>query len=143
MITGLNHITLAVSKLEESLYFYRKLLGFKAHVKWRKGAYLSANNLWLCLSLDTPSTQSEHSRSDYSHIAFSVTPVEFNHVKTRLITNKVKSWKENKSEGESFYFLDPDHHKLELHVGDLQTRLESLKSNPYEDLQWLDTGGNP
>lgn len=143
MITGLNHITLAVSKLEESLYFYRELLGFRSHVKWRNGAYLSINELWLCLSLDTPSIQSDDSYSDYSHIAFSVTQVEFDNLKTKLITNKVKSWKENKSEGLSFYFLDPDNHKLELHVGDLQTRLESLKSNPYEDLQWLDKGGIP
>jgi predicted lactoylglutathione lyase len=46
-------------------------------------------------------------------------------------------WKENKSEGDSFYFLDPDGHKLEIHVGDLKQRLESLKSKPYEGLQWL------
>jgi len=43
----------------------------------------------------------------------------------------------NKSEGQSLYILDTDGHKLEIHVGDLKSRLKSLKIRPYKNLVWL------
>ena len=43
----------------------------------------------------------------------------------------------NHSEGRSLYVLDPDGHKLEIHVGTLADRLESLKRKPYAGLVWL------
>jgi catechol 2,3-dioxygenase-like lactoylglutathione lyase family enzyme len=43
----------------------------------------------------------------------------------------VTVWKQNKSEGASFYFLDPDGHKLELHVGSLAARLAACREKPY------------
>lgn len=48
MLKGLNHITIAVSDLDTSLWFYSQLLGMQAHVRWDKGACL--NDLWFCLS---------------------------------------------------------------------------------------------
>ena len=41
MLTGLNHLTLAVSDLDRSFEFYRHLLGFTPHARWQGGAYLS------------------------------------------------------------------------------------------------------
>jgi hypothetical protein len=47
-------------------------------------------------------------------------------------------WQENRSEGASLYFLDPDGHKLEIHAGDWQTRLAAMKQDPWEpDIEYF------
>lgn len=130
MLTGLNHITIAVNDLDKSFDFYVGLLGMRPHAKWNKGAYLSLGELWLCLS----SGDAIPSR-DYSHIAFDVSSLNFPLVKSQLLTAGVEQWKYNRSEGESLYILDPNGHKLELHVGSLAKRLESLQLMPYEGMQ--------
>lgn len=132
MLNGLNHITLAVGDLEQSLMFYTEVLGFKGHVKWNKGAYLSLGELWLCLALDPPDVS-----SDYTHYALDIAADKFDVMANRIVQAGVKQWKQNKSEGQSLYFLDPNGHKLELHVGGLAQRLGSLKQKPYAGLTWL------
>lgn len=132
MIIGLNHITLAVSDLERSLHFYTQVLGLKGHVKWDNGAYLSAGDLWLCLSCDAPCP-----KNDYTHFAFDIVASDFDACCVRLKDAGVPQWKVNKSEGQSVYILDPDGHKLEIHVGSLASRLEAIKSKPYNGLVWL------
>lgn len=131
MLTGLNHITIAVSDLNISFDFYSQLLEFKPHVRWDAGAYLTLGNLWLCLSLDktAPAT-------DYTHIALDCAPENFRAMAIKLRETGVREWKQNTSEGDSLYFLDPDGHRLEIHCGDLQSRLDSLKVNPYKGLIW-------
>jgi catechol 2,3-dioxygenase-like lactoylglutathione lyase family enzyme len=136
MVTGLNHVTLAVADLDRSLAFYTDLLGFRPLVRWPGGAYLSAGSLWLCLSLDPTTRQAP--LPEYTHLALSITASEVRAFADRLVAADVVFWKPNSSEGESLYILDPDHHKLELHVGDLASRLASLRDAPYEGLQWLD-----
>jgi len=128
MLQGLNHITLAVNDLEVSFQFYTSVLGFKPKVKWARGAYLSLGDLWLCLSCDAA-----HPADDYSHIAFDIAPQDFLIFSEKLIAAGVKQWKTNTSEGDSLYFLDPNGHKLEIHAGNLQSRLASLQLHPYED----------
>ncbi|CZF85756.1 fosfomycin resistance glutathione transferase [Grimontia marina] len=132
MLKGLNHITLAVSDLDTSLAFYLDVLGFKGHVRWGRGAYLSLEELWLCLSIDELCE-----KSDYSHIAFSIGSEDFNAFALSIRRKGVNEWKENRNEGHSLYLLDPDGHKLEIHSGNLQSRLESLKEKPYSGLAWL------
>lgn len=132
-VTGLNHITLAVSDVDKSLDFYTGILGLTGTAKWDRGAYLSSGDLWLCLSLDTPVPS-----ADYCHIALSAEAADFDALCNAIRNSGMKQWKENQSEGASFYFCDPDGHKLELHVGNLKTRLQSLKAEPYEGLVWLD-----
>lgn len=132
MITGLNHITLAVNDIKISLEFYVQVLGFKGHVVWDTGAYLSAGPLWLCLSSDPVCD-----KTDFTHYAFSIEKQNYNALCQRLKVEGAVEWKENKSEGKSFYFLDPDGHKLEIHVGDLSTRLNSLRTKPYSGMRWL------
>lgn len=132
MLTGLNHITIAVSDLDVSFDFYTQLLGFKPHVRWDAGAYLSQGNLWLCLSCDAAAPS-----QDYSHIAFDCEANNFNLISAQLREANVNEWKKNTSEGDSLYFLDPDGHKLEIHCGNLQSRLAALKEKPYKGLVWF------
>lgn len=128
-ISGVNHITFSVSSLEASLGFYQELLGFECAHRWDKGAYLTLGQasdepspVWLCLSQG----QAQAAR-DYSHIAFTVEPNDMPRWREALEQGAVRFWQENRSEGDSLYILDPDGHKLELHVGSLQSRLASIQ----------------
>ncbi|MFZ6709872.1 VOC family protein [Undibacterium sp. TC9W] len=134
-VTGLNHITLSVADLERSFRFYVDALGLKPVARWKNGAYLGAGNDWICLSLDQDCRTSVP--PEYTHTAFSVKLASFAIFKQMADAGELILWKINKSEGDSLYLPDPDGHKLELHVGDLQSRLDSLKIKPYEGLVLL------
>jgi catechol 2,3-dioxygenase-like lactoylglutathione lyase family enzyme len=136
MLTGLNHLTLAVRDLEPSIHFYRQLLGFHPHARWDAGAYLSLNGLWLCLSLDA--RKAEGPAPDYTHYAFSIAQDDFGEFLQRLRDHGVIEWRQNSSEGDSLYFLDPDGHKLEAHVGDLESRLAQCRVLPYSGMRFFD-----
>lgn len=131
MITGTNHITFSVADLNSSIGFYRDLLGMKLHVFWDTGAYLTAGDTWLCLSVGRP-----RPADDYTHIAFSISEKEFLELRPRLQQAGVKVWKQNSSEGKSLYLLDPNGHRLELHCGSLATRLAELEKAPYKGFVW-------
>jgi glutathione S-transferase fosA5 len=135
MLQGLNHLTLSVSCLETSFDFYTQILGCKPLARWKRGAYLLAGDLWLCLSLDLSNSSIS---SDYTHVAFSVSPESLKKYRQNINQLDLKLWQENTSEGDSLYILDSDNHKLELHVGDWQTRLAAIKKNPYEDMIFFD-----
>lgn len=134
-VSGLNHITLAVADVERSLAFYRDVLGCDVRAVWADGAYLEAGPLWLCLSRDDNARSSPH--ADYTHVAFSVSGADFGRLSERL-TAECVIWKENGSEGASTYFLDPDGHKLEIHLGSLETRLSYYRENLPEGVRVLD-----
>lgn len=126
MITGINHITLAVSDLSESIGFYKDILGCKMVSLQRTGAYFCVGQCWLCLYLDPKAANQD--RCDYTHIAFSLPPDRFCEFEKRLSDHCIPKWKENQSEGRSVYFLDPDGHKLEVHHGTLESRLAAMVS---------------
>lgn len=133
MIGAINHITLSVSDLDRAFAFYTGVLGFKPLARWRCGAYLLAGDTtWLCLTLDT-NTRTEP-LSEYTHLAFSITRETFADAARRLRDSDAPSWQDNTSEGDSIYFLDPDGHKLELHMGDWRTRLAACREQPYDDM---------
>ncbi|WP_338758972.1 VOC family protein [Massilia sp. METH4] len=136
MISSLNHVTLSVSDLQRSFAFYADTLGFRPRARWARGAYLSVEGLWLCLTLDAQCRQGP--LPEYTHLAFTVDAMHFRDRADALLARGVVRWQQNSSEGESLYFLDPDGHKLELHVGSLETRLASLRSAPYEGLELFD-----
>ena len=130
-ITGLNHLTFAVSDLDRSIRFYRDVLGCVLRAQWKDGAYLEAGSLWLCLSCDASTRTMPH--ADYTHAAFSASAEDFDALCIRIRKEAVV-WKENRSEGASLYFLDPDGHKLELHVGSLASRLEHYRPTPSSNV---------
>ena len=136
MIKGINHITLSVSDLERSFTFYTRILTCRPVARWARGAYLLAGDSWLCLSLDPETRDGPH--AEYTHIAFSVDAEAYAAFANTVTTAGLSVWKANKSEGESLYILDPDGHKLEIHIGDLESRLAALKESPYEGLQLFD-----
>lgn len=136
MIKGINHITLSVSKLELSFKFYSDLLGFKPLMKNEKSAYFLAGDVWFCIEEDAEVRKS--ALPEYSHIAFSVDQKDFTFYITKLKDAGVKTFKENKSEGDSFYFLDLDGHKLEIHVGNWQSRIENYKKRSMPGFQFFD-----
>ena len=134
MLTGLNHLTLAVTDLPRSVSFYHDLLQLRLDATWDHGAYLSLPGLWLCLSLDPlrPSVPA----AEYTHVAFTVGADDCAALVQRLRASGVVEWRDNRSEGASFYFLDPDGHKLEAHVGDLASRLQACRVKPYAGMKF-------
>src|SRR5262245_60003290 len=103
-ISGLNHLTLAVSNLERWVAFYGGLLGFAIRMRGPRSAYLEAGTLWLALVLDPDVRQGP--LPEYSHVAFSVGPSELPALTDKLRGAGVPQWQESKT-GDSFYFLDP------------------------------------
>ncbi|WP_312073248.1 fosfomycin resistance glutathione transferase [Atlantibacter sp.] len=132
MLQGLNHITLAVSDVSRSFDFYVNTLGCIPKAKWARGAYVTVGELWLCLSADAVA-----GHEDYTHYAFSIQSEDFEAFVEKLTLAGVTEWKTNKSEGRSFYFLDPDGHKLEIHEGDLASRLSSCREHPYDNMEFF------
>jgi catechol 2,3-dioxygenase-like lactoylglutathione lyase family enzyme len=134
-VRGINHITLSVGDLDRALHFYVDVLGCRSRARWTRGAYLEAGSLWICLELDTRAAAPQ---VDDSHMALSVDAAEFAGIARTIRASGATLWKENRSEGDSIYFLDPDGHKLEIHVGDLRSRLESCRDRPYQGMELFD-----
>lgn len=127
MIRGLNHITLATADLARSFAFYTDVLGAKPLARWRRGCYLLLGEIWLCLDVGVPNASGA-----YTHIALDVSAADFEMLSQVIRTSGALIWKENRSEGASFYFLDPDGHKLEIHVGDWKSRLAAMRGKPWD-----------
>lgn len=137
MISGLSHVTFAVSNLDRSLRFYGELLGLKPLVRWNEGAYLTAGDFWIALILDKAAAEATNN-SSYTHTAFAIPPTEFPALREKLLAQDAEEWQDNTSPGESFYFLDPDGHKLEIHARTLPDRLAWLHANPKPGIKWLE-----
>lgn len=134
MIQGINHINLSVKSLEESFEFYKSVLGFKPLMRKKKSAYFLAGDLWFCLEED-PAVRGA-TLPEYTHIAFSVEQKDFAAIALKIKNSGATIFKENHSEGDSIYFVDPNGHKLEIHVGSWQSRLASYRNQP--DTEFFD-----
>ena len=134
-VSGINHVTFDVASVEESVKFYRDVLGCELVAHWPAGAYLTAGTTWLALvrrgKPPSPAT-------DYSHIAFGVSSEQFIDLTDRIRASGARVWQENWTEGESLYFEDPTGHRLEVHCTDLVTRLRAARTEPWEGLVIID-----
>ncbi len=141
VVTGINHVTFAVRDLDRALAFYRDVLGFRLRARWARGAYLDLADrgdaraaTWICLELDGRAGMASF---DDGHLALSVGEDDFAALAATLGAT-ARVWKENGSEGASLYFEDPDAHKLEIHVGDLESRLAACRLAPYDEMVFED-----
>lgn len=133
MVTGLNHVTFSVANLDRAFRFYSETLELRPMARWYKGAYLTAGDFWICLTLESELAERPLNPT-YDHIAFTVSAPDYQALRARLTEAGAQQWQENHSEGDSFYFLDPDGHKLEIHVTDLASRMEALRRTPPREL---------
>lgn len=135
MITGMNHVTLAVKDIQQSFPFYRDVLALKPLCLWDKGAYFLVGDFWFCLNVD----EKRESNPCYTHYAFSVSTTDFNAISRRIIKSGATIFKNNTSPGDSLYFLDPDQHKLEIHVSNWQERIAAKKNDPgtWRNIEWF------
>jgi len=93
--------------------------------------------VWPCLAL----VRRTHSSPPpaHSHIAFSVPAARFDDAAASIRASGVAVGQDNRSEGASLYFLDPDGHKLKIPAGDWQTRLAAMRKEPWEEnIQYFD-----
>ncbi|MBS0350077.1 MAG: VOC family protein [Proteobacteria bacterium] len=136
MITSMNHVTLAVKDIDKSFRFYRDILELKPLCRWDKGAYFLAGDFWFCLNVD----EMRQPNPCYTHYAFSVSVTEFDTMSQRIISSGAVVFKDNTSPGASLYFLDPDQHKLEIHVSNWQERIAAKKINPgaWKNIEWFE-----
>lgn len=134
-IININHITLAVTDLNRSFEFYKNVLGFKPLVRWDKGAYFLIRDFWFCLNVDL----ARKPQPCYTHYAFTVSCEDFELMADKIANSGAYIFKKNISPGESLYFLDPDGHKLEIHVGNSQTRISAKKANlgNWKNVEWF------
>src|SRR5262245_65991911 len=106
-ITGLNHLTLAVSDLERSVAFYSELLGFSVRMRGPSSAYLESGTLWLALVLDPAVRRGP--LPEYSHVAFSIAPSALRLLTDRLTMAGVVRWQDTDYSASLYFFvLDGD-----------------------------------
>lgn len=129
MIQPVNHITYSVSDINKSIVFYKYILKAKILVESDKTAYFTLGGLWLALNEEKGIPRNEIQYS-YTHMAFTIDENEFEEWYQWLKDNDVnilEGRNRDIRDKKSIYFTDPDGHKLELHTGTLQDRLDYYK----------------
>ncbi|MDG5481148.1 FosB/FosD family fosfomycin resistance bacillithiol transferase [Staphylococcus xylosus] len=129
MIQSINHVTYSVSDIKTSIAFYKEILKAEILVESDKTVYFTLGGLWLALNeeKDIPRNEIQYS---YTHMAFTIDESEFGEWYQWLKVNNVnilEGCSRDLRDKQSIYFTDPDGHKLELHTGTLQDRLDYYK----------------
>ncbi len=121
MITGVNHITLAVRELERSFVFYTELLGLTlVHDGSSFGmVFLRAGSDNVILARSDAPLQRSHADSRRAHHAFKIDPTKYEDAKRYLASEGVEVFEEeNRTKGvfvgRQFYIRDPDGNVIEF-----------------------------
>jgi len=135
MISGLSHITLIVSDLDEMQTFLAAALD--AHCVYRSDeaqSFLSETRfyriggVWVAIIKGDPLPD-----RTYNHIAFKIDEADFETCQARLEALDLEAMDIDlqptrprvSGEGRSLYFYGPGNHLFELHTGTLEQRLAS------------------
>ena len=129
MIQSINHVTYSVTDIKQSIAFYKDILKANILVESDKTAYFTLGGLWLALNeeKDIPRNEIQYS---YTHMAFTIDESEFDELYQWLKENNVNILEgrtRDVKEKKSIYFTDPDGHRLELHTGTLEDRIDYYK----------------
>lgn len=127
-IKGINHITLNVRNLKESLEFYEGILNMERIHLGKTDAYLESGTAWICLLEKGHHEDSESNRSTYGvdHFAFSIDEIGFHEMVRTLHALQVPIIRGPIERGGGLVvnFLDPNGIQLELNTSDLKTRMK-------------------
>ncbi|SMO84268.1 VOC family protein [Melghirimyces algeriensis] len=125
-VSGFNHITIRVSRLETSLAFYRDILKMNLVHQGRTDVYLEWGTAWICL-IETDERKKGSKRGPgVDHIAFSIQEKDFDQAVEQLLRYEIPILRGpvERGGGRVVNFLDPDQIQLELNTGNLYTRMK-------------------
>lgn len=127
-IKGLSHITFVCKDLEKTAHMFKHVFGAEEVYSSgnkifsiSKERFLKVAGLWIAIMEGNPVEKT------YNHIAFQVDDEALSALEERVHSlglTILQGRKREEAEGDSLYFYDYDNHLLELHTGDLDTRLE-------------------
>ncbi|KEO82751.1 VOC family protein [Tumebacillus flagellatus] len=130
---GLNHVTLFVESLADSLVFYQEILRMKLVQRGKDYAYLESGPTWFCVS-EKPSNANVQGEKGVNHIALTVSLEEFDEAVAHLRTHGVPIVREPvmRGIGRAVNFLDPDGVQWEFHCSNLAERMTVIQEMERE-----------
>ena len=126
-IKGLSHITFVCKDLDKTAQMLKGVLGAKeVYCSGDKAFSISKEKFFQIACIWIVIMEGEPVEKTYNHVAFQVDDKELDafEAKIRSFGLTILSGRKRESaEGRSLYFYDYDNHLLELHTGELNTRL--------------------
>ena len=126
-IKGLSHITFICKDIERTAKMFKGVFGAEEvycsgnkTFSISREKFLQVANIWIAIM------EGEPVEKTYNHIAFQVNNKELEEFEAKVLSfglTILPGRKREDAEGRSLYFYDYDNHLLELHTGDLRTRL--------------------
>ena len=123
-VKGLNHLTIRVSNLEQTVSLFCGLLGFSIGHRGSRDAYLECGSLWLAV-LERPVGEATDHSAGMDHFALTVSESDFDKAvaELRACALEIVKGPLNRGVGRSVYFLGPDKIVIELHTSGLNERM--------------------